>query len=157
VFDAEGREQPRQVVKHGEKPPAPPQGGKVKLAPLSRIFLSEAFGYRTITVERPLMDEKGNVVLVQRGKGKGSPQPDTALRDTENVPLDEDVEAYFRREVLPHVPDAWIDHEKTKIGYEIPFNRQFYVFEPPRPLAEIDADLKEVTDKIRVMIGDLSA
>ena len=67
------------------------------------------------------------------------------MRDTENVPLSEDVETYFKREVLPHAPDAWIDHEKTKVGYEIPFNRHFYVFEPPRPLAEIDADLKHVT------------
>ena len=58
------------------------------------------------------------------------------------MPLSEDVEEYFKREVLPHAPDAWIDHEKTKVGYEIPFNRHFYVFKPPRPLAEIDADLK---------------
>ena len=71
--------------------------------------------------------------------------PDSSLRDTENVPLHEDVEAYFRREVLPHAPDAWIDHDKTKVGYEIPFNRHFYVFKPPRPLAEIDAELKGVT------------
>lgn len=74
------------------------------------------------------------------------------MRDTENVPLHEDVETYFKREVLPHVPDAWIDHEKTKVGYEIPFNRHFYVFTPPRPLAEIDADLKQATDRIKAMI-----
>ena len=157
LFDAEGREVARQVVTDGSEPPTAPEGGKVKLAPLSRILPNEAFGYRTITVERPLRDENGNVVLVQRGKAKGKPQPDTSLRDTENVPLDEDVEAYFKREVLPHVPDAWIDHDKTKVGYEIPFNRHFYVFEPPRPLAEIDADLKQVTDRIRGMIGELSA
>jgi type I restriction enzyme M protein len=83
--------------------------------------------------------------------------PDTALRDTENVPLREDVDAYFRREVLPHAPDAWIEDDKTKVGYEIPFNRHFYVFKPPRPLAEIDADLKVVTDRIVTMIGELSA
>ena len=63
---------------------------------------------------------------------------------------------YFKREVLPHAPDAWIDHEKTKVGYEIPFNRHFYVFKPPRPLAEIDAELKVVTDRILTMIGGLS-
>ena len=68
----------------------------------------------------------------------------------------EDVEDYFKREVLPHVPDAWIDHEKTKTGYEIPFNRHFYVFKPPRELAEIDAELKGVTDRIVTMIGELS-
>ena len=66
-------------------------------------------------------------------KVKGAPLPDPELRDYENVPLDEDVNAYFAREVLPHVPDAWIDHDKTKIGYEIPFTRHFYVYTPPRP------------------------
>lgn len=124
--------------------------------PISRIFKNEDFGYRTITVERPERDEKGEVVLGTKGKGKGKPVPDTNLRDTENVPLDEDVEAYFKREVLPHAPDAWIDHEKTKVGYEIPFNRHFYVFKPPRRLSEIDADLKVVTDRILTMIGELS-
>jgi type I restriction enzyme M protein len=124
--------------------------------PISRIFRNEDFGYRTITVERPLRDEKGNVVLGQKGKGKGKPVADSALRDTENVPLAEDVETYFAREVKPHAPDAWIDPEKTKVGYEIPFNRHFYVFQPPRPLAEIDAELKGVTDRILEMIGGLS-
>jgi len=92
-----------------------------------------------------------------KGKQKGKPQADSALRDTENVPLKEDVQAYFEREVLRHVPDAWIDHERTKVGYEIPFNRYFYVFKPPRPLAEIDAELKQVTDRIVEMIRGLSA
>jgi type I restriction enzyme M protein len=125
--------------------------------PLSRIFNNEDFGYRTITVERPLRDEAGNAVLGTKGKGKGKPLPDAELRDTENVPLNEDVEGYFKREVLPHAPDAWFDHEKTKVGYEIPFNRHFYVFKPPRPLSEIDADLKVVTNRILTMIGELSA
>jgi len=125
-------------------------------APISRIFRNEDFGYRTITVDRPLRDDKGQVVLGLKGKQKGKPQPDSSLRDTENVPLSEDVEAYFRREVLPHAPDAWIDHDKTKVGYEIPFNRHFYVFKPPRDLAEIDADLKVVTDRILTMIQGLS-
>jgi type I restriction enzyme M protein len=124
--------------------------------PISRIFKNEAFGYRTITVERPLRDAKGKVVPGTKGKGKGKPQPDASLRDTENVPLSEKVETYFQREVLPHAPDAWIDHEKTKVGYEIPFNRHFYVFKPPRDLAEIDAELKGVTDRILAMIGGLS-
>ena len=124
--------------------------------PISRIFRNEDFGYRTITVERPMRDERGNVALGQKGKAKGKPLADPALRDTENVPLSEDVEAYFQREVLPHAPDAWIDHEKTKVGYEIPFNRHFYVFQPPRPLAEIDAELKTVTDRILSLIGGLS-
>jgi type I restriction enzyme M protein len=124
--------------------------------PISRIFKNEDFGYRTITVERPLRDENGKIVLGTKGKLKGKPQPDPNLRDTENVPLNEEVETYFRREVLPHAPDAWIDHEKTKVGYEIPFNRHFYVFKPPRDLAEIDAELKVVTDRILAMIGGLS-
>ncbi|EGG77245.1 N-6 DNA methylase [Gluconacetobacter sp. SXCC-1] len=115
------------------------------------------FGYQTITVERPQRGEDGKIVLGQRGKAKGKPVPDSSLRDTENVPLDEDIHTYFKREVLPHAPDAWIDEDKTKIGYEIPFNRYFYVFEPPRPLEEIDADLKEVTAKIMAMLGELSA
>lgn len=125
--------------------------------PISRIFKNTDFGYRTITVERPLRDEHGQIVLAVKGKQKGQPQPDSNLRDTENVPLNENVEDYFKREVLPHVPDAWIDHEKTKIGYEIPFSRHFYVFEPPRSLAEIDADLKQCTDRILTMIKGLSA
>ena len=125
--------------------------------PISKIFKNEDFGYRTITVERPLRDDAGNVVLGQRGKAKGKPQADSSLRDTENVPLSEEVEEYFEQEVLPHVPDAWIDHAKTKTGYEIPFNRHFYVFTPPRPLEEIDAELKQVTDRILEMIGGLSA
>jgi type I restriction enzyme M protein len=156
VFDAEGKETARVVVREGEVPPPAPEGGKVKLAPLSRLMPNAAFGYRTITVERPLKDDQGRPMLFERGKNKGKPQPDSALRDTENVPLSEDVEAYFQREVKPHAPDAWIDHEKTKLGYEIPFNRQFYVFEPPRPLEEIDADLKLVTDRIKAMIVELA-
>jgi len=124
--------------------------------PISRIFKNEDFGYRTITVERPERDKAGKVVMATKGKLKGKPQPDADLRDNESVPLSEDVEEYFKREVLPHAPDAWIDEEKTKVGYEIPFNRHFYVFKPPRPLAEIDAELKTVTDKILEMIGGLS-
>ena len=124
--------------------------------PISRIFKNEDFGYRTITVERPLLDDKGNVVLGTKGKDKGKPLPNPDLRDTENVPLNEDVETYFKREVLPHAPDAWIDHEKTKVGYEIPFNRHFYVFKAPRPLADIDAELKTCTGRILSMIGGLT-
>ena len=124
--------------------------------PISRLFKNENFGYRTITIERPQRDEKGKVVFGLKGNAKGKPVPDSGLRDTENVPLSEDVNTYFAREVLPHAPDTWIDHEKTKVGYEIPFNRHFYVFKPPRELAEIDADLKGVTDRILTMIGELT-
>jgi type I restriction enzyme M protein len=125
--------------------------------PISRIFRNEAFGYRTITVERPQRDEAGNVMLGIKGKLKGKPLADSSLCDTENEPLTEDAEAYFQREVKPHAPDAWIDEEKTKVGYEIPFNRHFYVFKPPRPLEEIDAELKEVSARIVAMLGTLHA
>ncbi|WP_371799359.1 type I restriction-modification system subunit M [Streptomyces sp. NBC_01707] len=89
-------------------------------------------------------------------KVKGEPEPDTDLRDYENVPLGEDVEGYLKREVLPHVPDAWIDHTKTKIGYEIPFTRHFYVYKPPRPLAEIDAELKSLEAEIQQLLGEVT-
>ena len=78
----------------------------------------------------------------------GNPEPDAELRDTETVPLKESIEAYFKREVLPHVPDAWIDHTKTKVGYEIPLNRHFYRYEPPRPLEVIETDIKSLEDDI---------
>ncbi len=123
--------------------------------PISKIFKNSAFGYNTIIIERPLRDESGNIILATKGKAKGQPQPDTSLRDSENVPLNQDINEYFRREVLPHAPDAWIDHEKTRVGYEIPFNRHFYVFTPPRPLKVIDAELKATTDNIITMIRGL--
>ncbi|QIY96513.1 N-6 DNA methylase [Streptomyces sp. S1D4-11] len=89
-------------------------------------------------------------------KVKGAPEPDADLRDYENVPLGQDVEDYLKREVLPHVPDAWIDHTKTKIGYEIPFTRYFYVYKPPRPLAEIDAELKSLEAEIQALLGEVT-
>ncbi|HET7330249.1 class I SAM-dependent DNA methyltransferase [Dyella sp.] len=156
VFDANGKEVSRTVIAAAEFAPEPPPGGKVKVAPLSRIFRNQDFGYTTITVERPLRDEQGKLALGQKGKQKGQPQPDSALRDTENVPLGEDIHAYFKREVLPHAADAWIDESKSKVGYEIPFNRHFYVFEPPRELHEIDAELKAVSSRIMRMLGELA-
>ncbi len=99
---------------------------------ISKIFDNAEFGYTKITVERPVRDESGNPVLV-----KGKPQADSTLRDTENVPLTEDIEAYFAREVLPFAPDAWIDRSKSKVGYEIPFTRYFYQYQAPRPSSEI--------------------
>ena len=87
---------------------------------------------------------------------KGEPEPDTKLRDTETVPLNEDIDDYMTREVLPHIPDAWVDHTKTKIGYEIPLNRHFYVYEPPRPLDEIDDDLHELEHEIIGLLADVT-
>ncbi|MCF3125030.1 SAM-dependent DNA methyltransferase [Streptomyces arenae] len=89
-------------------------------------------------------------------KIKDRPEPDPELRDYENVPLGEDVEEHLKREVHPHVPDAWIDHTKTKTGYEIPFTRLFYVHEPPRPLPEIDAELKSLESEIQALLGKVT-
>ena len=156
VSDVEGKEIGQWVVPAGTRAPDIPADGKVKSVPISRIFRNEDFGYTTITVERPLRDEQGQVVLGVKGKQKGKPQADGALRDTENVPLAEDIGAYFEREVLPHAPDAWIDDEKSKVGYEIPFNRHFYVFEPPRDLHTIDEELTVVSGKIMKMLEELA-
>jgi type I restriction enzyme M protein len=87
---------------------------------------------------------------------KGNPEPDPELRDYENVPLKEDVDEYMKREVLPHVPDAWIDYTKTKIGYEINFNRYFYKYTPPRPLEEIETDLKQIEKEIADMLAGVT-
>jgi len=86
---------------------------------------------------------------------KGNPEPDSELRDYENVPLKEDIDTYFLREVIPHVPDAWIDFDKTKVGYEIPFNRHFYKYVPPRALEDIDAELDKVTAEILELLQEV--
>lgn len=117
----------------------------------SKIFDNEDFGYTSITIERPLRDEAGNVVK----DSKGRPKPDSSLRDTENVPLKEDIHAYFAREVLPHVPDAWIDESRNKVGYEIPFNRSFYTYTPPRPLEEIDEELQMLGREIMALLAEV--
>jgi type I restriction enzyme M protein len=96
-------------------------------------------------------DETGDVCT----DSNGDPEPDPELRDSENVPLKEDVAAYMAREVLPHVPDAWVDESKTKMGYEINFNRYFYKYTPPRPLTEIEAELKQIENEISVMLAEV--
>lgn len=103
-----------------------------------------------------------NAVSVSDAEGelqvdrKGEPLPDPDLRDHENVPLDEDIDAYMKREVLPHVPDAWVDHSKTKVGYEIPFTRHFYKYVPPRPLEEIDAEIKQLETEIQRLLREVT-
>jgi type I restriction enzyme M protein len=119
----------------------------------SKIFDNADLGYSTITVERPQRDERGEIVLDKKGR----PVADANLRDSENVPLKDDIDAYFRREVLPHVPDAWIDHSKTKVGYEIPFNRYFYRYTPPRPLEEIDGELQQLGREIMELLAEVVA
>ncbi len=86
---------------------------------------------------------------------RGNPEPDPELRDTETVPLREDVDAWIASEVLPHAPDAWVDGSKTKVGYEIPLNRHFYVYEPPRPLEEIESDLQALEQEIAGLLSDV--
>ena len=98
-------------------------------------------------------DETAEICLDREGR----PEPDTDLRDTETVPLKESIEAYFQREVLPHVPDAWIDTAKTKVGYEIPLNRHFYRYEPPRPLETIETDIKRLEGEIMEMLREVTA
>jgi type I restriction enzyme M protein len=96
------------------------------------------------------LNERDEVAEMCRDKD-GNPEPDAELRDYENIPLKEDIHAYFTREVRPHVPEAWIDESKTKVGYEIPFNRHFYQYTPPRPLAEIESDIKAIEQDILEM------
>lgn len=105
----------------------------------SKIFDSTEFGYNKIVVERPQKDGEGNVV-----KKKGKPVADVSQRDTENVPLTENIDTYFEREVLPYAPDAWVDTKKTKVGYEIPMTRYFYEYQAPEPVEEIAARLHEL-------------
>lgn len=157
IFDAAGQQLGEsQLVTNTDTPPIAPEGGRLKRVPIASIFENKDFGYTALTVERPLRDEAGQVVLGLKGKQKGKPQANSALRDTENVPFTGDIAAYFKHEVLPHAPDAWIDDDKSKVGYEIPFNRYFYVFEPPRSLHAIDEELRTVSANIMKMLEELA-
>ena len=141
-----------------------------------RIVPTETFGYWSVTVERPELDARGKPVKDKKGRIKA----DSSKRDTETVPFsrvpkffssasglpqgDErphpavraDLEKYLADEVLPHAPDAYIDHDKTRVGYEIPFNRFFYRYTPPRPLADIDRDLRASVDKIQKLLSEIT-
>ena len=99
-----------------------------------KIYPNDFFGYTKVTVERPLIDEETGEIVTD---SRGNPKPDTKLRDYERVPLTEDIEDYYEREVKPHVPDSWMDRKKDKVGYEINFNRYFYQYTPLRSLREI--------------------
>jgi len=101
------------------------------------------------------LSEKDETAEICRD-AKGKPEPDSDLRDTENVPLKENIDEYFKREVLPHVPDAWIDHARNKVGYEIPLNRHFYRYEPPRALETIEADIKGLEQEIMVLLAEVT-
>ena len=116
----------------------------------SKIFDTDEFGYNKIVVERPQRDERGEIITK-----KGKPVADAALRDTENIPLTEDIDAYFNHEVLPYAPDAWIDRSKTKIGYEIPMTRYFYEYQKPEPSADILARIIGLEDEIAASLKNL--
>lgn len=130
--------------------------GKIRRIPVCRIFRNRDFGYTTITVERPLRDAMGNIELGVKGKNKGKPIADSSLRDTENVPLNEDIEEFFKREVLPYHSDAWIDYDKSKIGYEISFNRYFYVPEEQMSISDLDKKITELSSSIMERLAKLS-
>lgn len=117
--------------------------GDFRETEISKIFNNEDFGYTKITVERPLRGEDGELILKN-----GKKQPDTSLRDTENVPLTENIQDYFKREVLPFASDAWIDEKKSRVGYEIPFTRYFYKYEAPQPSTEIMAEILELEKEL---------
>jgi type I restriction enzyme M protein len=105
---------------------------------------------------RSVFTEKDPTAEPVRLDGKGY-EPDPDLRDFENVPLKEDIDEYFRHEVLPHAPDAWMDRSKDKVGYEINFNRHFYKYTPSRPLEAIDADLKRAEEEIVRLLREVTA
>ena len=138
------------VTAYGEFANGKVYGDKNGIYCESKVFESVEFGYNKIVVERPQRDEAGNVIL-KRGK----PVPDTSLRDTENVPLVQDIDAYFAREVLPYAPDAWIDHSKTKVGYEIPMTRYFYEYQAPEAVEDIVARITALERDISAGLAEL--
>ena len=138
------------VTAYGEFANGKVYGDKNGIYCESKVFESLEFGYNKIVVERPQRDEAGNVIL-KRGK----PVPDTSLRDTENVPLVQDIDAYFAREVLPYTPDAWIDHSKTKVGYEIPMTRYFYEYQAPEAVEDIVARITALEQDISAGLAEL--
>lgn len=117
----------------------------------SKIFGTEEFGYNKISVLRPQRDENGEIVKDKKGK----PVADKSLSDTENVPLVEDIDKYFEREVLPFAPDAWIDKKATKVGYEIPMTRYFYKYQAPESTEAIQARLSEIEKDITASLNSL--
>lgn len=138
------------VTAYGEFANGKVYGDKNGIYCESKVFESVEFGYNKIVVERPQRDEAGNILL-KRGK----PVPDTSLRDTENVPLVQDIDAYFAREVLPYAPDAWIDHSKTKVGYEIPMTRYFYEYQAPEAVENIVARITALEQDISAGLAEL--
>ncbi|MBS4014974.1 MAG: N-6 DNA methylase, partial [Candidatus Latescibacteria bacterium] len=128
---------------------------------VSKIFDNEDFGYTKVTIERPLQEDlTGFSKTTPKGKRadknlSGLPKPDSSLRDFEKIPLKDDIDAYFEREVKPHVPDAWMDRSKDKVGYEISFTKYFYEYQPLRSLAEIKADILKLEAETEGLLGEI--
>lgn len=118
----------------------------------TKIFDNDDFGYWQVTIERPLKDERGNIVLDKYGKAKADP----SLRDTEIIPLNEDINEYFKREVMPHVPDAWMERGKDKKGYEINLTKYFYKYQPLRSLHEIRDDILKLEKESEGLLGEIT-
>ena len=119
---------------------------------VSKIFDNEDFGYTKVTVERPAVRlPKANSEVYKLA----GPKPDPSLRDYEKIPLKDDIDAYFEREVKPHVPDAWMDRSKDKVGYEISFTKYFYEYQPLRSLAEIKADILKLEAETEGLLGEI--
>ena len=116
----------------------------------TKVFNTEDFGFYKIVVERPMLDEDGKPVIK-----KGKPVADPDLRETENVPMSDDIEEYFQREVLPYAPDAWIDAKKTKVGYEIPMIRYFYEFKEPEKTEAILSRISNLEKSISTSLQSL--
>lgn len=115
-----------------------------------KIFDNDDFGYTKVTVERPLK-VNGEIVYDK----KGNPKPDSSLRDYEKIPLKDDIDEYFKKEVKPHVPDAWMDRNKDKIGFEISFTKYFYKYKPLRPLEEIKADILKLEKETEGLLMEI--
>ena len=131
----------RNIITHDQIEAITKMYGDFKPNKFLKIYDNTHFGYTRITIERPLMEKAKSV------KDKKGYKPNPALRDAENVPLKENINKYFKREVLPHATDAWIDNEKNKVGYEINFNREFYEYKPLRRLDEVRKDITQLENK----------
>ena len=123
---------------------------KFEESDISKIFDNEYFGYTKVMIEQPLK-ENGQVVTTRKGEIK----PDSSLRDYERVPLSDDIEAYFNREVQPHLPESWIEWDKNKVGYEINFTKYFYTYKPLRSLQEITSDMMQLEQQSQDLLSQI--
>ena len=120
------------------------QSEKFEESEICKIFPNEFFGYTKVVIEQPLTDDNGEIITDK----KGDPKPNTKKRDYERVPLEQDIDDYYEREVKPHLPDSWMDRNKDKVGYEINFTKYFYKYKPLRSLGDITQDLLKLDEQI---------